>query len=357
MRGPVQRQPEASTSGKVFEASVEQKFSDVNLRTAGQRRWSNLDVERLVHRPGTVLGSAVLVAGTAIGAGILALPAVTQVFALPCTVCRLPMLGYSPCVRRVYSSGLGALHVHCPATHSCASHQLSSFDLYGVATFVSQADIVMQGAGFVPASASLLGCYAFSALTGLMIMEVNLNTVCELGAGAVSMQSMVKRTLGSKGAAVSSTAYVFLHYCLLVAYIARGSGAVADAAHQPMWIAAAALVGATGSLCFFSPPKVLDNVNTGLLAIVVLSFLGLVWLAAPGVTLENLERASWPSVVGTLPVVALAFVYQNIVPTIVTSLEGDAGKVRTAMLAGLAVPLLMFVGWEAAILGSIPGGA
>jgi tyrosine-specific transport protein len=224
-----------------------------------------------------------------------------------------------------------------------------------MAPFICHARV--QDAGFVPSSAALLGCYAFSALTGLMIMEVNINTVCELGAGAISMQSMVKRTLGSGGAAVASGAYVFLHYVLLVAYIARASGSVANTAHQPMWIAAAAFSVATGGLCYFSTSKVLDKVNTAFLAVLVLAFLGLVGLAVPGVEPDYLSRASWPSVIGTLPVVALAFVYQNIVPVIVSNLEGDIPRTRTAVLAGLAVPLLMFLGWEAAILGSLPPGA
>jgi hypothetical protein len=41
------------------------------------RLFSNLGPD-LRHRPGSVLGAATLVAGTAVGAGILALPAVTQ---------------------------------------------------------------------------------------------------------------------------------------------------------------------------------------------------------------------------------------------------------------------------------------
>ena len=69
--------------GRVFDEDVEVDFrkDDACIQTGDQRRWSNLKSEssRLVHRPGTVLGSAVLVAGTTIGAGILALPAVTHV--------------------------------------------------------------------------------------------------------------------------------------------------------------------------------------------------------------------------------------------------------------------------------------
>ena len=42
-------------------------------------------------------------------------------------------------------------------------------------------------------------------------------------------------------------------------------------------------------------------------------------------------------------------------------LQGDIHKVRTAILVGVAVPLLMFLAWDAAILGSAgtggpPGG-
>ena len=43
-----------------------------------QRLFSNLDAETLEHRPGSVVGSISLVAGTTVGAGILALPAVTE---------------------------------------------------------------------------------------------------------------------------------------------------------------------------------------------------------------------------------------------------------------------------------------
>lgn len=68
-------------SDKVFDADVELEYRDACVQTGDQRRWSSLKLEsqRLVHRPGTVLGCAVLVAGTTIGAGILALPAVTHV--------------------------------------------------------------------------------------------------------------------------------------------------------------------------------------------------------------------------------------------------------------------------------------
>ena len=117
-----------------------------------RRLFSNLNPATLRHAPGTVWGAASLVAGTTVGAGILALPAVTA------------------------------------------------------------------GAGFLPSAAALTGCWAYAVVTGLLIAEVSVNTMCELGSGSgVSLGSMARRTLGDFGARAVSATYVALHFSLLVA--------------------------------------------------------------------------------------------------------------------------------------------
>lgn len=170
------------------------------------------------------------------------------------------------------------------------------------------------------------------------------------------LQSMVERTLGKGGARFASATYIFLHYSLLVAYISRAGGSIASTTGQPLWLTAAVFASALAGLCYTASPRQLDTANTALLALVILSFLGLLWVALPGVSLENLQAGSWPAVVDTLPVVALAFVFQNVVPVVVTQLEGDVKKVRIAVWTGLAIPLVMFIGWEGAMLGSLAPG-
>ena len=66
-------------------------------------------------------------------------------------------------------------------------------------------------------SGALLAVYVYSIVTGLLVAEVNINTMCELGQGGVSISSMAERTLGRTGARAASAAYLFLHYALLVA--------------------------------------------------------------------------------------------------------------------------------------------
>ena len=74
--------------------------------------------------------------------------------------------------------------------------------------------------------------------TGLLIAEVNLQTMCEIGSGGVSIISMAERTLGRGGTIFTWGSYVFIHYALLVAYVARAGEIIADVSHLPLPVAA-----------------------------------------------------------------------------------------------------------------------
>lgn len=46
-------------------------------------------------------------------------------------------------------------------------------------------------------------------------------------------------------------------------------------------------------------------------------------------------------------------VYHNIVPVISYRLKGDADKIRTSVVVGSGIPLLMFLAWNAVVLGNV----
>lgn len=48
---------------------------------------------------------------------------------------------------------------------------------------------------------------------------------------------------------------------------------------------------------------------------------------------------------------------QNVVPVVATNMEGNLGRIRTAIVAGTAIPLVMFLLWNAVILGTMPQDA
>ena len=134
--------------------------------------------------------------------------------------------------------------------------------------------------------------------------------------------------------------------------IAKAGEIVSNATDFPQPAADAIFTVSMGSLCYGARPSVLDSANNALVGGVVLSFLCLLGFILPGIHLEGLMQSHWDRVPEALPVIALAFVFQNVVPVIASSLEGDIVKIRSAIILGVTVPLLMFLAWDAAVLGS-----
>lgn len=288
------RSPRTATRAVSGEGSSEEECAPETL----ERLWSNVapsseptgtgQTGRLLRSPGSLPGAIALVAGTTVGAGMLALPA------------------------------------------------------------------VCQRSGFVPSTCTLAVCWLYMVATGLLLLEVNLDTMCEAGGGGVSLISMTERTLGKNGTRFAWCAYVFLHYALLVAYVSRVGEIVGDATHLDRSICSVAFAAGLGGFVYAAPDKTLENVNNALVAAVIGTFLPLLLIASRGVDVANLlEVSDWSAVPGTVAVIALAFVYHNVIPVVATQLEGDRNKSRVALIAGTAIPFVMFTLWDGAVLGGV----
>lgn len=189
---------------------------------------------------------------------------------------------------------------------------------------------------------------------GLLIAEVNVNTMCELGSGGVSLVSMAKRTLGNVGVQVACWSYLFIHYALLIAYVARSSDILTNSFGIPQWESATLFSLFFGGICYFGSQRFIGAANGFLIFGILVSFAALVGVASGNLQWNSLLEAHFDAVPQSIPIIALSFVYQNVVPVVCTNLEGNLSKVRTSIVLGTAIPLILFLIWDAVILGSIP---
>ncbi|KAK4407505.1 Tyrosine-specific transport protein [Sesamum angolense] len=228
-----------------------------------ERLFSNLNQATLKREPGSLSSSIFLVAGTTVGAGILAIPAVTQ------------------------------------------------------------------EAGFLASAIICILCWIFMVVSGLLIAEVNVNTMCELGSGGVSLSNLHQRM--TLFLFVCSWSYIFIHYALLVAYVARSSDILTN---------------------FLSIPfqQIIGAVNGALVVGIIASFTALVVVASGDLHWDALLQANLEAAPRSIPIIALSFVYQF---QFFVQIEGDLSKVRTAIVLGTAIPLALFLVWNAVILGTI----
>ena len=250
--------------------------------------------EGYAHESGSVFGNAALIAGTTVGAGVLALPEITG------------------------------------------------------------------PSGFLPSSEVLVAMWVYFVATGFCLAEVNLATLCALGSSkdGVSLFSVTRSTLGNGGALVFSAAYVFMHECLTIACCLKGAEILSSGKYvADVGFDEAVLVfgGAIGLFVALSNEKVLDFTNRLLVLFIVSALIGLVSLCVGEVDAANLERSDFSVVGNTIPGVAVAFVYQSVLPSVVSSLEGDVPKIKKATILGTAVPLAMFLLWNAVVLGALSG--
>ncbi|KAL5707705.1 hypothetical protein ACHQM5_018574 [Ranunculus cassubicifolius] len=278
--------PSSSSSPLISFKCVSQNQSTNNKDS--NRLYSNLNQSTLKREPGSLISGTLLVAGTTVGAGILAIPAVTQ------------------------------------------------------------------EAGFLASSVACILCWIYMVVTGLLIAEVNVSTMRQLGSGGISLVSMATRTLGNVGAQIVCWSYIFIHYALLVAYVARSSDILTNFLGIPLWESATIFSLVLGSICYFGSQRFIGAINGILIFGILASFASLVGFASGNLQWDSLLKANFEAVPKSIPIIALSFVYQNVVPVLCTDLEGNLPKVRTAITIGTAIPLVLFLVWDAVILGNIP---
>jgi tyrosine-specific transport protein len=56
---------------------------------------------------------------------------------------------------------------------------------------------------------------------------------------------------------------------------------------------------------------------------------------------------------GAISVICVTLFYHNVVPVVVTQLEGDISKIRKSIIIGSGIPLILFLCWNTVILGSV----
>ena len=260
------------------------------------RLFSNLvlDGGRLTHQPGSILGSTALVAGTTVGAGILALPAVT-----------LP-------------------------------------------------------SGVIPSTVLLIAVWLYALVSGLLIAEVSLSAMRSLGRESLGLLPMIESTLGIAGARIAGGAYLFLHYALLVAYIAQGGEILVSASEQlfdvqnvPAWVGTTSFTLVFGGIMYFGRERLVEKLNSAFVAIVIASFLGLLLFGFGQVKGSGLLFQNWSALPNAVPVMLVALFYHNVIPVVALQLEGDARLIRSSIFVGSAIPLIMFLAWNAVVLGSV----
>ena len=171
----------------------------------------------------------------------------------------------------------------------------------------------------------------------------------------ITLTEMTRMTLGPTAEAVASTIYLTMTFTLLLAYTARAGALIDNSLHMPVSVGPAMFTGLIGGGIAVGGSPGATRATSVLTAAMLAMFAAVVGQGALQVDwAHGLQHADWASAAPCLPVMFLALVYHDLIPVVCQLLGWDRRKVKAALLTGSILPLIMFLSWEAVCLGLVP---
>jgi len=210
--------------------------------------------------------------------------------------------------------------------------------------------VVTGEGGFIPAIVVFLICWLVSTCTGLLFLEICL----WMPAGA-NIITMAQHFFGPIGKVCACLLYIFLFYCLSIAYVAGGGGFVVALFQGKLsHLIGTILFSLIFGMCVYMGTRVVNLMNFLLMIGLWLSYAVFVGVGMCEVRVDLLLRRNWGVAILAFPVIFTSFSFQGIIPSLVTYLDRNPKMIRFAIVMGSLLPLVGYILWEYLVLGLVP---
>lgn len=209
--------------------------------------------------------------------------------------------------------------------------------------------LVTAKAGFLPALGITAVVWLFMMATGFLYLEATL--WMREGANVLSMS---RRFLGRGGRWLAGATYLFLYYCLMVAYFAAGAPIfISFFGFEPSFWGYLIYGFVFGAIVVFGM-KVVDRINYILMIAMLISYFALVGVGIPQISSERFVTQDWSKVVFAAPILFSAFGFHNVIPSLTTYFNRNVKVLRKSIFYGTLIPFIIYVIWQWLIIGIVP---
>lgn len=219
--------------------------------------------------------------------------------------------------------------------------------------------LAAAGVGFTVTLGLLFTLWALMCYTALLLLEVYQHVPADMGLG-----SLAARYLGRYGQWVTGFCMLFLLYALTAAYISGAGELLASSLNQ--WLdwqlppAAGVLIFTLlGGAVVCIGTALVDLFNRFLFSAKIVFLVIMLALLMPHIHQVNLLTLPVEQglALSAIPVIFTSFGFHGSVPSIVSYLRGDIRKLRRVFIIGSFIPLVAYIFWQLATLGSIDAPA
>jgi tyrosine-specific transport protein len=215
--------------------------------------------------------------------------------------------------------------------------------------------LASAGVGFGVTLALLLSLWALMCYTALLLLEVYQHVPADTGLGSLAL-----RYLGRYGQWITGFSMLFLMYALTAAYVSGAGELLASSLSQ--WLnvelppaAGVLLFTAVGGGVICVGTTLVDLFNRFLFSAKIIFLIVMLALLLPHIHQMNLLTLPLQQglALSAIPVIFTSFGFHGSVPSIVSYMNGDVRKLRRIFVIGSFIPLVAYIFWQIATLGSI----
>lgn len=215
--------------------------------------------------------------------------------------------------------------------------------------------LATAGVGFSTTMLLLFGLWCIMSYTALLLVEAY-----QYNESSMGLSSLSYKYLGASGRWITSLAMPFLMYSLIAAYLAGGGEIINESLnsmldlHLPNYVGVLLFAVVGGTVVCFGTHSV-DLINRCLFLTKIFFLAAMLILLLPHVQRVNLLSmpVKQALLLSAIPIVFTSFGFHGSVPSIVNYMNGDTAKLRKIFIIGSAIPLLVYVFWQLATLGTI----
>lgn len=216
--------------------------------------------------------------------------------------------------------------------------------------------LVTSGSGLAGIFAATFGVWVFMLITGLLYLEATL--AVKDGANVLSI---AEHFLGKWGKWISGLFFIFLYFCLMVAYFDAGGELFAKAIFSANSGAITSTHMIAFALIFFVivgiGPKSINRVNMTISCAMIISFALLIGEGVPQLGLGSEVRSvSWNKALLSLPVLFAAYGFHNIIPSLSSYLKRDKKVLTWCIFTGSLMAFVVYFLWQWIVVSTVPMG-
>ncbi|MBW4965223.1 aromatic amino acid transporter [Pseudoalteromonas sp. CR1] len=208
--------------------------------------------------------------------------------------------------------------------------------------------IASAGLGFMTALALIVASWVLMTYTALLMLELH-----QFAPRDATLNTLAKRLLGKRGQYIANFSMVFLFYALCAAYIAGGGAQLQERINLGFDLDMAPQFGSVilaviiASVVTLGTSKV-DKFNRVLFTIKVIVLASLFYMLTPYVQAKHLLEMPVQQglILSAIPVVFTSFGFHGSIPSIVKYVGLDVKTLRKVMIAGAALPLVIYIFWQ-----------